>query len=98
LSVAVAEASKTAPGADFETTRNTIIQAVNTVIGNEKAFKYESGGVYEYELDVIQVRERSDYLLGISVRSLDMDMGSGPSQAKRNRLLAQPLYYAEFRY
>jgi hypothetical protein len=98
LSVAVAKASQTVPGGDFETVRSAIISEVQTAIGAEKAFKYESGNLYEYELDVIPVTERSDYLLGITVRSLDTDMGTGPSAAKRNRLSAQALYYAEVRY
>jgi hypothetical protein len=98
LSIAVAKASQTVPGSDFETARAAIIAEVQKAIGAEKAFKYESGSLYEYELDVIQVAERSNYLLGITVRSLDTDMGRGPSAAKRTRLSAQPLFYAEVRY
>jgi len=98
LSVAVAKASQTVPGSDFETVKAAIIAEVQKAIGAEKAFKYESGNLYEYELDVIQVTERSNYLLGITVRSLDTDMGTVPSSAKRNRLSAQALYYAEVRY
>jgi hypothetical protein len=98
LSVAVAIACKTKPGDEFETVKYSIIEQVKNAIGGEKAFKYEGGETYEYELDVVQVKERSAYLLGIMVRSLDMDMGKGPSDAKLNRLRAQPLYYAEVRY
>jgi Tfp pilus assembly protein PilV len=98
LSLAVAQASKTEPGAVFDVTRESIIKVVSDAVGAEEAFKYESGETYEYEFEVIQVKERSDYLLGLMVRSLDTDMGRGPSEAKRNRLQAQPLYYAELRY
>jgi len=98
LSIAVAKASQTVPGSDFETVKEAIIKVVNAAIDDEKAFKYESGSLYEYELDVIQVTERSNYLLGITVRSLDTDMGRGPSAAKQTRLSAQPLFYAEVRY
>lgn len=99
LSVAVATACKEENQGKSPEDMETIIKdVVRQAVGREKAFQYESGGVYVYEFDVIKTDGGSDRLLGIMVRSLDMDLGAGSAKAKNSRLQAQPFYYAEVRY
>jgi hypothetical protein len=98
LGVAVAEACKAKQEDTIDSIRTKIVEKVQKVIQAEPAFRYESGNVYEYELDVFQAYNGSSRLIGLFVRSLDIDMGQGPLDVKRKRLEAQPVYYAEVRF
>lgn len=98
LNVAVASTSKIKPEDEFVTIRQNIIDEVDSAVKAEASFKYEGGATFDFEIDVVQVTERSDRLLGILVRSSDVDMGNAPAADKTKRLQAQPLYYAEVRF
>jgi Tfp pilus assembly protein PilV len=98
LSMAVAKLSKIKPESTSKEV-NVKIEELKKEI--EETFKYKTGRFYkydlgDYELNVSLGNERSKYLVGISVRSLDTDMET--SDQKSKRLNAQPLYYAEVRY
>ncbi len=99
LSVAVAAASKETLKT-FDAIKVAIENEVKGAVEKELAFKYESGKLYEYEVEIIPVIEigMSAQLIGIMVRSLDTEPLGMNDGDMRKRLRAQPLYYAEVRF